>query len=246
MPRERTPPTDLPAVMDASTAIALTLSEEARRKSAQASAAPAENEDAAALGRAMREAIHAANGDDEDEETADVWRARYNDLCNGVRLALGARSSQDPLDVVREIAAHSLEMRFRITALEATAQRERTEFRQELGALMSGVLRALGAAQHDDVIWAARQSSARRSEALNLAAAAEAQVRNLGAEAEGLRAEIASAPEACAAYLEAQAEERELSAGQTDDSVEHADLCQRAEHLRGAAGLLRRMKKGGA
>lgn len=44
---------------------------------------------------------------------------------------------------------------------------------------------------------------------------------------------------ACAELLEQAADEREAEAGQTDDSIQHHDLCTRAAHLRGAALIVR-------
>jgi len=51
--------------------------------------------------------------------------------------------------------------------------------------------------------------------------------------------------EACAAMLDAEADTREMAAGQTDWDSEAADLHTRAAHLRGAAALIRARGKDG-
>lgn len=50
---------------------------------------------------------------------------------------------------------------------------------------------------------------------------------------------VAARSEACAAMLDAEADVREATAGQTDDAAQRHDLCARAMHLRGAAELVR-------
>lgn len=57
---------------------------------------------------------------------------------------------------------------------------------------------------------------------------------------QALAAARADEREASAAMLDDAADAREIAAGQGDvDSEQHADLCQRAAHLRGAAALIR-------